>query len=492
MENFDLYNDIATRSGGDIYVGVVGPVRTGKSTFISRFMQTLVLPKMDNGYARDRATDELPQSGNGKTIMTMQPKFVPNEAARVNLAEGVSANFRLIDCVGYLIDGVSGHTEDGAPRLVKTPWSDSDIPFEEAAEIGTRKVIAEHSTIGVLVTTDGSIGDINRLNYVAAEERVARELKEAGKPFVVVLNTTDPDGDAAVKLSQKLQEKYATSVIPLDVKNMTEQDIARVLGAVLYQFPIRKMRFVMPRWVRALPFENETIAEIMGGIKAATKDMRVMQDAFKIEAAFEGSENIAHPEIAGLDLATGTVNVGLKVNQNLFYKMLSQECGTEIADDFYLLSYMKLLAHAKQEYDKLKTALDSVKETGYGVVMPTMDEMTLEEPQIIKKGSASGVKLKASAPSLHIMRVDVETEISPAIGSTEQSENFAKYLLSEFETNPQGIWQTNMFGKPLSALVRDGITTKLEALPNEAQVKMRRTLSKIVNEGKGGIICILL
>lgn len=492
MEKFDLYKDIATRSGNDIYVGVVGPVRTGKSTFISRFMEKLVLPNIANVHERTRATDEMPQAGSGKTIMTMQPKFVPNEAVKVNFGEGAEARVRLIDCVGYLIDGVSGHTEDGEPRMVKTPWSEENLPFEEVAEIGTSKVINEHSTIGVIVTTDGTIGEISRLNYIKAEERVVNELKETGKPFVVVLNSTDPNSGATQKLKKSLEEKYMVPVLALNVKEMEISDIEQILSEVLYQFPVKSCEFNLPNWVRALPYDNDIIKEIMAGLKAQTDDIFVMKDGNKMLSAFEGNVNINPLKINHLDLATGTISYDITVNQNLFYKMLSETCGVEIPDDFYLLSYMKHLTHAKAEYDKLKSALDSVKETGYGVVMPSIEEMTLEEPQIIKKGGNSGVKLKASAPSLHIMRVDVETEFSPAIGSPEQSESFAKYLLSEFESNPQGIWETNMFGKPLSYMVKEGINNKIANLPEEAQVKMRKTLTKIVNEGKGGIICILL
>ena len=492
MEKFDLYKDIAMRTGNDIYVGVVGPVRTGKSTFISRFMEKLVLPNMSNVNEKARATDELPQSGAGKTIMTMQPKFVPNVAVDVTFGEGANVRVRLIDCVGYIVEGATGHTEDGEPRMVKTPWSENDLPFEEAAEIGTSKVIKEHSTIGVLVTTDGTIGDINRVNYVKAEERVVSELKETGKPFVIVLNSADPKNEATVKLGASLEEKYNVPVVCLNVKEMEEEDITKILSEVLYQFPVKTCKFNLPHWVRALPYENEVIQEILSGLKEQTQSVKVMRDYNACTCAFSESEDVDMPKMSKLDLATGTIYYDITVKQNLFYKMLSKECGVEIPNDFYLMSYMKLLTHAKSEYDKLKAALDSVKETGYGIVMPSLDEMTLEEPQIIKKGANSGVKLKASAPSLHIMRVDVETEFSPAIGSPEQSENFAKYLLSEFETNPQGIWETNMFGKPLSFMVKEGINSKLAALPEEAQVKMRKTLTKIVNEGKGGIICILL
>ncbi|MBQ7579330.1 MAG: stage IV sporulation protein A [Clostridia bacterium] len=492
MEKFDLYNDIAERTGGDIYIGVVGPVRTGKSTFISRFMQTLVLPNIENAHDRQRATDELPQSGSGKAIMTMQPKFVPNEAINVKINDATSAKFRLIDCVGYLVDGVSGHLEEDGPRLVKTPWSEEDVPFSEAAEVGTRKVIKDHSTIGILVTTDGTIGDLARINYVRAEERVAKELREEGKPFVIVLNTVDPTAIGTQKLRNSLEEKYGVPVLAINVKEMGKEEIEAVLTSVLYEFPAKTLKFNLPNWVRALPYENPTILDIIAKIKTGMAGVNVMKDAKSLESAFEVSEDIEGVKLDNINLSTGTITYTIKINKSLFYKMLSNECNVEIQDDFYLMSYMKHLAHAKVEYDKLKSALDSVKETGYGVVMPSMDEMTLEEPQIIKKGANSGVKLRASAPSLHIMRVDVETEISPAVGSPEQSEGLGKYLLSEFENNPQGIWETNMFGKPLSYLVREGINTKLNNLPQEAQTKMRKTLTKIVNEGKGGIICILL
>ena len=492
MEKFDLYNDIAERTGGDIYIGVVGPVRTGKSTFISRFMQTLVLPNITSPHEKARATDEMPQSGSGKAIMTMQPKFVPSEAVNVKLSESTSAKFRLIDCVGYLVDGASGHMEENGPRLVKTPWDDKDMPFAEAAEIGTHKVIKEHSTIGILVTTDGTIGDLARINYTRAEERVAEELKQEGKPFVVVLNTIDPTAIGTQKLRKSLEEKYGVPVLAINVKEMDKEEIEAVLTSVLYQFPAKMVKFNLPAWVRALPYENPTISEIMAKIRQSTQTLKVMKDAGVVENNFEASEDLEGAKLNTINLSTGTICYDIKVNKNLFYKMLSSACGVEIKDDFYLMSYLKHLVHAKSEYDKLKSALDSVKETGYGVVMPSMEEMTLEEPQIIKKGANSGVKLKASAPSLHIMRVDVETEISPAVGSPEQSEGLQKYLLSEFENNPQGIWETNMFGKPLSFLVREGINTKINNLPVEAQTKMRKTLTKIVNEGKGGIICILL
>lgn len=492
METFEIYNDIAVRTNGDIYVGVVGPVRTGKSTFIKKFMEGLVLPTMMNKNEKERTIDELPQSGAGKTVMTTQPKFVPNESAKVKLADNVEVNVRLVDCVGYLIDGVQGHTEAGKPRMVKTPWSVEDIPFEKAAEIGTHKVIADHATIGVVVTTDGSITDLPRISYVEAEERVVKELKRAEKPFVVVLNSSKPASDPTEKLRQTLQEKYGVPVVVVDVLNMTKGQINKLLETVLYEFPIQKVNFEIPQWMRTLGTESDIIGGIITEIGLVVQTIQKMSDAAKLTSMFSDNNQILSPVLDAIHLDNGTIDVSIGAKQELFYKVLSDQCGTDISDDFHLMSYIKLLAHAKKEYDKIKTALDDVAEKGYGVVMPSIEEMTLEEPEIIKKGSNSGVRLKASAPSLHIMKVDVRTEVCPAVGSAWQTEELAKYLLSEFENNPQGIWETNMFGKSLSMLVREGINGKLQMLPVEAQVKMRKTLAKIVNEGKGGIICILL
>lgn len=493
MEKFEIYNDIAERTHGDIYVGVVGPVRTGKSTFIRNFMEKLVLENIEDDNDRTRAIDELPQSGAGKTIMTTQPKFVPNEAVKINIGENSSAKVRLIDCVGYAIDGANGFMEEeGVPRMVQTPWNEEELPFEKAAEIGTSKVINEHSTIAVLVTTDGSITGIDRASYEKAEERVVSELKNTGKPFVILLNSTKPESKETQNLLKLLEEKYNVAVIAQDVENLETENIDNLLESILKEFYITKLNIELPNWVRALPVSASLVTNIMKNVKESNDNVFKMKDlsALCLKAGeFAEFETVG---ISNIDYGTGEATVKIDISKELFYKMLSEECGVEILDDFYLMSYMKHLVHAKTEYDKIKTALEQVKETGYGVVVPTLDEMTLEEPKIIKKGNNSQVKLKATAPSLHIMRVDVETEVCPAVGTAEQSENLAKFMLSEFESNPQGIWETNMFGKPLSSFVQEGINAKINNIPNEAEVKMRKTMTKIVNEGKGGIICILL
>lgn len=493
MEKFEIYNDIAVRTGGDIYVGVVGPVRTGKSTFIRNFMEKIVLDNIQDENDRERAIDELPQSGAGKTIMTTQPKFVPNEAVKINIGENSSARVRLIDCVGYAINGANGFMEEeGMPRMVQTPWCDEELPFEKAAEIGTSKVITEHSTIAVLVTTDGSITGIDRADYEKAEERVVRELKAAGKPFVILLNSVNKDSFETTTLARSLEEKYDACVITQNVASLDASDIDNLLESILKEFYISKLNIELPSWVRALPASATLITNIMKNLRDVNSNIYKMKDLENLCECAKDCDEFESAGILNIDYGTGEAFVKIDISKELFYQMLSEECGVEIKDDFYLMSYMKHLTHAKTEYDKLKSALDQVKETGYGVVVPTLDEMTLEEPQIIKKGNNSQVKLKATAPSLHIMRVDVETEVCPAVGSAEQSENLAKFMLSEFESNPQGIWETNMFGKPLSAFVQEGISAKINNIPNEAEIKMRKTMTKIVNEGKGGIICILL
>ena len=492
MEQFEIYNDINTRTGGDIYLGIVGPVRTGKSTFITKFMENLVLPEIKNKEDRVRAVDELPQSAVGKTIMTTEPKFVPNEAVKIMLSNNIEAKFRLVDCVGYLIDGVNGATEDGAPRLVKTPWSEELMPFNMAAEIGTKKVITEHSTIALLITTDGSFSGIDRTAYAEAEERVVNELKGAGKPFVVVLNSSNPQSSECEALKQELMEKYDAPVLAVDVQNMDKDVIADIMEAVLYEFPITKINIDIPKWVRALDYNNSLIQEIASTLQNNMSGVAKMRDAQKLLNIFNESDAVEGLRVVSYKLENGVVDLFINVSNSVFYKMLSEQCGIDINDEFCLMSSMKEFADAKKEFDKIKEAFIKAKNDGYGIVVPQSEELTLEAPQIVKKGSGSGVKLKASAPSYHIMRVDVETEVSPAVGISEQSETFSKYLMGEIENNPEGIWNTNMFGKPLSSFVEDGIYTKLSNVPEEAQVKMRKTMTKIVNEGKGGIICILL
>lgn len=492
MEKFEIYDDIAKRTGGDIYLGVVGPVRTGKSTFIRKFVQELILSKVKDKHEKQRIIDELPQSGAGKMVMTVQPKFVPNNAINLTFESGATASVRLVDCVGYMIPNALGAEENGEQRMVKTPWAEEDMPFCEAAEIGTRKVITEHSTVAILVTTDGSVTDIDRLDYVKAEERVVRELKEAGKPFVIILNSANPQSEDAKKLEVALKDKYSAPVLLTDVAKLNSEDIDKIITSALYEFPVRSIEFNLPKWVRALPYENPLIQDITSEIRDSVNAIIKMSEHQTLGAMFAENPDIDAPTLSSLRLSDGTVIYDIPVSQKMFYKMLSEDCGVEIQDDFYLMSYMKHLTYAKQEYDKIKSALEQVKETGYGIVMPTLDEMTLEEPKIVKKSNGSMVKLKATAPSLHIMRVDVETEVCPAVGSPEQSESLVRYLTDGFESNPQAIWDTNMFGKPLSSFVQDGICAKLTNVPEEAEVKMRKTMTKIVNENKGGIICILL
>ena len=492
MDKFEIYDDIAKRTNGDIYLGVVGPVRTGKSTFIRKFVQELILSQVKDKHEKQRIIDELPQSGAGKTIMTVQPKFVPSNAISLDFESGATAKIRLVDCVGYMISGATGDQENGLPRMIKTPWSDQDMPFSQAAEIGTKKVIDEHSTIGILVTSDGSVTDIERASYIKAEERVVRELKEQGKPFVIVLNSANPMSDEAKKLQKELKDKYSAPVVLTDVSKLNVETINEIITAVLYEFPVRTIEFTLPKWIRALEYQNEFVKQIVDEVRESVCAISKMSEHVALSAMFAENEYIFAPTMSSLSLADGTVKYDIPVSSKMFYNMLSQSCGVTIEDDFYLMSYMKHLVYAKQEYDKIKSALDSVKEKGYGVVCPTLEEMTLEEPQIVKKGGGSVVRLKASAPSLHIMRVDVETEVCPAVGSAEQSQTLVNYLMDGFENDRQAIWQTNMFGKPLSSFVQDGIANKLANIPEEAEIKMRKTMTKIVNENKGGIICILL
>ena len=492
MENFDIYNDIAKRTNGDIYIGVVGPVRTGKSTFITKFMHSGILDNIANENEKRRTIDEMPQSGSGKNIMTMQPKFIPSEAVEVEFGKNTKARVRLIDCVGYAIEGVGGFTEDGAPRFVKTPWSEEEMPFEEAAEIGTKTVITEHSTIAVLVTTDGSITNISRDSYVKAEERIVDELKQAGKPFVIILNSTNPDSEENKTLAKSLSEKYGSPVLNYDIATLTAAEVTDIIKSVLMEFPVHEIRFNLPKWIRALPFENELIQNLMNGIKEKTQNISKISEYQQIYGIFNENDDFKTPIVSELNLANGTIVFDVPVNNKLYYKTLSSACGVEIQDDFHLMSYLKELVDAKKEYDKIKSALQNVKETGYGVVNPSIDELELFEPEIVTKGGNSSLKLKARASSLHIIKVDVESEICPAVGSGEQSGSLVTYMMNEFETNKQEIWNKNMFGKPMNELVKESIDSKLAGLPQDVQVKMRKTLTKIVNERKGGIICILL
>ena len=491
MEGFDLYKDIAQRTGGDIYIGVVGPVRTGKSTFIKRFMDLLVLPNIQNEFEKNRAIDELPQSGSGRTIMTTQPKFVPNEAVRLELDDKTELSVRLVDCVGYLAQGVIGHLEDDAPRMVRTPWSQEDIPFEQAAEIGTRKVITEHSTIGLVVTTDGSVTGMPRSAYVESEERVVRELKELGKPFTVVVNTTDLYSMSTQRLVMELEEKYGVPVIGMDVLNMTAEDLSSILERVLYEFPLRMIKIDLPSWMQALPNEHPLVKSILGALAEAPKQSK-MRDYPLLMDAFDDLPQVTAFDVVQVLPGQGCICYELSLEKDLFYQILGEQCGCQINNDFQLMSLMRSLAVAKVEYDRIAPALSSAMNTGYGVVMPNMDELVLEEPVLVKQGSKCGVKLKASAPSLHLIRADIKTEVNPIVGSEQQSEEMVKYMLEGFEGDTSKIWESNLFGKSLHELVQEGLSGKLVRMPAEAQRKMQLTIQRIVNEGGGGLICILL
>jgi len=492
MEKFDIYKDIARRTNGDIYIGVVGPVRTGKSTFVSQFMQKLVVPNISNKLQKQIATDEMPQSADGKMIMTTQPRFIPANAVKVQFKSKSTANVRLIDCVGYMVEGALGHQEDDRPRLVKTPWDETEIPFENAAEIGTRKVINEYSTIGVVVTTDGSFGELKRENYVQPETKTINELKKLNKPFIIVLNCKNPTEKSSIELANSLENKHGVPVVCINALEMEIDDISMIMERVLMQFPMATINVNLPKWMQALPVENNIITEIVQTIKQCSCNMKKMCDFAQLNGAFEASENISDIGLKELRLGEGVSDYEILPKDGLYYSVLSSQCGEEITDDFELMLYIKSFATEKKKYVKIKSALEDAEQNGYGVVLPTIDEMNLEEPVLVKQGGRYGVKLKASAPSLHIMKVDVNTEVAPTVGTEKQGEDLVNFIMNKFEDNPAGIWETNMFGKSLHDLVNEGLAGKLTAMPKEAQIKMRKTLTRIVNENKGGIICILL
>ena len=464
----------------------------GKSTFIKKFMDLLVIPNIDNEYKKERARDELPQSAGGRTIMTTEPKFIPNEAVEITVGDNLKLKTRLVDCVGYLVNNAIGYLEDDMPRMVKTPWFDEEIPFEQAAEIGTKKVIQEHSTIGILVTTDGSITDIPREDYIDAEERVVSELKELNKPFVIVLNSDDPFSDYTKSLARKLEDKYETPVIPTNCSELDMEDIEDIFGRILYEFPIERININFPKWVDGIPASHPLKEELFSEMKDAFNDVKILKQIDGSVAKLQNTKIITKTTVDEIKLGNGSVNISINLLDELFYKVLTEISGVQITNEADLFSTITTFANTKREYDKIASALEQVKATGYGIVTPTIDELILEEPEIVKQGSRFGVKLKARAPSVHLIKAEIETEVSPLVGSEKQSEELVNYLLSEFENNPEKIWESNIFGKSLHELVNEGLQNKLSKMPEDAQAKLQETLERIVNEGSGGLICIIL
>ena len=492
MEERNIYHDISERTNGDIYIGVVGPVRTGKSTFIKRFMDTIVIPNIDGNYRRDRAIDEMPQSAAGRTIMTTEPKFVPEQAVTVNIEGNASFAVRMIDCVGYIVPSALGYVENDMPRMVMTPWYDEPIPFNMAAEIGTKKVITEHSTIGLVVTTDGSISDIPREEYEEAEERVISELKEINKPFIVLLNSTYPNAEETLSLANSMQKKYEVPVLPVNCLELEEGEIRTILSKILFEFPVKEIKVDMPHWVSSLEKEHWLRASLYTTIQQAAGKITRIREIESVVKEVTTCEYVAFAKTSTVDLGTGHARITVGLQANLFYKVLGEKTGLDIEDEGALLDCMMRFAEMKKKYDKIKDAYDEVQNTGYGIVIPGIEELSLEEPEIIKQGGKYGIRLKAAAPSIHMMKTRITTEVTPIVGSEQQSQELVMYLLKEFQENPGKIWESNIFGKSLHELVNEGLHNKLYRMPVDARDKVRETIERIINEGCNGLICIIL
>jgi len=492
VEKVDIFKDIAERTGGDIYLGVVGAVRTGKSTFIKRFMETVVIPNIAYEADRVRAIDELPQSGAGRTIMTTEPKFVPNQAVQVKVADGLEVNVRLVDCVGYAVEGAKGYEDETGPRMVTTPWFDEPVPFQEAAEIGTRRVIQEHSTLGVVVTTDGTIADLPRSAYVEAEERVVNELKEVGKPFVLVINSVRPRSEETQALRQELAAKYDIPVLALSAATMGEDEVLGVLREALFEFPVHEVNVNLPSWVMVLDEKHWLRSSFENAVRDTVKDIRRLRDVDRVVQQFSNYDFISRAGLSGMNMGQGVAEIDLYAPDELYDRVLTEIVGTEIRGKDHLLQLMQEFVHAKREYDRFADALEMVKTTGYGIAAPTLEEMQLDEPEIIRHGSRFGVRLKATAPSIHMIRVDVESEFAPIIGTEKQSEELVRYLMQDFEKDPIKIWESDIFGRSLHSIVREGIQGKIAMMPDNARYKLQETLARIVNEGSGGLIAIIL
>ena len=492
MMNSNIYRDIAERTGGNIYIGVVGPVRTGKSTFIKRFMENLVLPNIENNFDRERARDEMPQSAAGKTVMTAEPKFIPDEAVEIVLSDNARLSVRMVDCVGYIVPEAMGHIENGGPRMVSTPWREAPMPFTEAAEYGTRKVITDHSTIGVVVTTDGTIGEIGRQNYVEAEKRIVNELKEMGKPFAVIMNSADPSRDESIRLATEIEKEYGVPVALVNCLELNSEDIKHILEMILMEFPIRQISVDVPLWLCALGDEHPIYVSVKDSVLASASEIRKIAD---VKGAFDGiteNEYIESGVITEIDLGTGDARLNVRLPQELYYKTLGEMTGFEITGEETLVGLLRELSEMKKKYDKIASALEDVNESGYGIVTPDLSELTLDEPEIVKQNGGYGVKLKAGGPSIHMIKARIETEINPIVGTEAQSEELVKRMTEEYSEDPSKIWESNVFGKTLHELVSDGLTSKLEHMPPEARERLGETLEKVINEGSGGLICIIL
>lgn len=490
MNTYDLYHDIQQRTGGEIYIGVLGPVRTGKSTFIKRFMDVMVLPYMEDEHAKTRAMDELPQSAGGRTITTTEPKFIPKEAAHVVLNEDVEVDVRLIDCVGYMVDGAAGHMEENAERMVKTPWFDNEIPFTKAAEIGTDKVMNDHSTIGMVITTDGSFGELSRESFLPAEEKTINALKKLHKPFLVLLNSQKPYSEETRTLAEQMQEKYGIAVLPVNCEQLKKEDIHKILENVLYEFPISVIEFYMPKWVEMLPYDNRMKLELIDRVKGIMKEYTTLRDCLEHPIAIE-SQYVKRTKVDQISLSDGCVRIQLEADDAYYYEMLTEMVGEDIGDEYQLLSKLQEFARMKSEYSKVLQAVNMVRMKGYGVVMPMKEEIVLNQPEVIRHGNKYGVKIKAVSPSIHMIKANIETEIAPIVGTQEQAEDLIRYI-NNTDHEGEGIWETNIFGKSVEQLVNDGIATKIASIGDECQVKLQDTMQKIVNDSNGGMICIII
>ncbi len=492
MEERNVYQDISQRTDGDVYIGVVGPVRTGKSTFIKRFMDALVLPNIRDENIYARTVDELPQSSAGKTIMTTEPKFIPEESVEINLGNNATFKVRMIDCVGYIVNSAIGYNEDDLPRMVKTPWSETEIPFDDAAEIGTKKVITDHSTIGLVVTTDGSFSEIPREDYVQSEQRVVSELKAINKPFIVLLNSAQPESEQTIALADDMSKQYGVPVLPVSCMELSETEIKRILAQLLFEFPIKEIKVDIPKWVVGLEKSHWLKSALFECIKSSAQKIEKIREVQQTINELSQCEYVTDVQISGLDLGKGIATMSVAISPELFYRVLSEQTGIDIDDECALLQCIGDLSQKQREFDKIAQAYEQVKETGYGIVMPTIDELSLEEPQIIKQSGKYGIRLKASAPSIHMMRVETKTEVTPIVGSEQQSEELVSYLLQEFEENPEKIWESNIFGKSVHELVNEGLHNKLYRMPADARRRIGETIEKIINDGCNGLICIIL